>query len=50
MEVIDWSKITDQCVRKYERLIDYLNIENDKINGIYCIHRRLGHVKKNIIN
>jgi len=33
MENLD--KITDLCIRKYEKLIDYLMIEEDKKNIFY---------------
>lgn len=34
------DKITDLCIRKYERLIDYLYIEKDKKNISYLQNYR----------
>ena len=43
-----WDEIAYKCLRKYERLVDNLNIERDKANGVYCIHKKLGHVKRGL--
>ncbi len=35
------DKITDLCIRKYERLIDYLSIEKDKKNISYVQNKKI---------
>lgn len=36
-----WNDITDQCIRKYEKLVDYLYIESDQKNQEYIKNIKL---------